>query len=146
MNQLSHWNPFQSIVPIEANVGMNQLLRDFGMRSLLGKVDAPDIRIDVSENHKGYIVKADIPGATKDDIDVAVEGRLVSITARSSAKTEKKDGAALYTERREGQVCRSFSLPAEVDVKAASAKYEHGVLSLTLPKKSKGDSHRVKVG
>lgn len=145
MNQLTHWNPFKAMARVEPGSGLDQLFRDFGMRPFAAQFDVPDIRIDVSESDKAYTIKADIPGAKKDDIDVAVDGRQVSITSRSSSKTEKKDETSLYTERSEGQVYRSFTLPAEVDQKGAQAKYENGVLSLTLPKRANGNNHRVKI-
>lgn len=145
MNQLTHWNPFRSLTRSEPTGGLDQLFRDFGMRPWLSPLEAPDIRIDVSETDKAYTIKADIPGAKKDDIDVAVEDRQVSISARSSSKFEKRGETSLYSERSEGQIYRSFSLPVEVDDKGAEAKYEDGVLTLTLPKKANGSTHRVKV-
>lgn len=143
MNQLTHWNPFKALARSESNSGFEQLFRDFGLRPIVGQLEVPDIRIDVNESDKAYLVKADIPGAKKEDIDVAVDGRQVTISAKSSS--EKKDETALYCERTEGQVYRSFMLPAEVDESGAEAKYEDGVLNLTLPKKANGSTRRVKV-
>lgn len=145
MSQLTHWNPFKALTRAEGSGGIDQLFREFGMQPFFTRLAVPDIRIDVSESDKAYTIKADIPGAKKEDIDVSVEGRQVSITARSSRKSETKDETSLYSERSEGQVFRSFTLPAEVDDKGAEAKYADGVLSLTLPKKSNGNNHRVKV-
>jgi HSP20 family protein len=146
MNQLTHWNPFRTTGRGEMASGLDALLRDFGMRPLAGMPDAPDIRIDVSESDKAYSIKADIPGVRKEDIDVAVEGRQVSISAKARSKSEKKDETSIYTERSEGQAVRAFTLPVEVDEKRAEAKYENGVLSLVLPKKANGKNHRIKVG
>lgn len=145
MNQLTHWNPFRSLARSEPTGGFDQLFRDFGMRPLLGQFDLPEIRIDVGESDKAYTIKADIPGMKKEDIDVAVEGRQVSISARSSRQAERKDETSLYTERNEGQVYRSFLLPAEVDDSGAEAKYENGVLNLTLPKRADAGHRRLKV-
>jgi HSP20 family protein len=148
MNQITNWNPLRSLTRHEPISGFDQLFRDFGMRPLLGPLgplELPEIRIDVAENDKAYTIKADIPGVRKDDIDVAVEGRQVSITARSTHQMEKKDLTSLYTERNEGQFFRSFTLPGEVDDGAAEAKYTDGVLNLTLPKRSNGGHKRVKI-
>ena len=145
MNQLTHWNPFKALTRSEPGGGFDQLFRDFGMRPFFGQFDVPDIRIDVGENDKAFTIRADIPGAKKEDIDVAVDGRQVSITARSASRTEKKDETFLYTERSEGQVSRSFMLPAEIEDGQAEAKYEDGVLKLMLPKKANGNNHRIKV-
>jgi len=145
MNQLTHWNPFQAMARTDANAGFDQLLREFGMRPFFARYDVPDIRIDVGETDQAYTIKADIPGAKKEDIDVAVEGRQVSITAKSSRSAEDTDDAMFYTERSEGQVYRSFTLPAEVEDKGAEAKYADGVLTLTLPKRAFGNNQRIKV-
>ena len=145
MNQLTHWNPFKAMARAEPVGGFDQLFRDFGIRPMFAPFDAPDMRIDVSENDRAYTIQADIPGAKKDDIDVAVEGRQVSITAKSMRSIEKKDETRLYTERSEGQVFRSFTLPAEVEDKGAEAKYADGVLTLTLPKRANGNNQRIKV-
>jgi HSP20 family protein len=145
MNQLTHWNPFKALARNEAGGGFDQLFRDFGVRPFFGQFDVPDIRIDVGENDKAFTIRADIPGARKEDIDVAVDGRQVSITARSASRTEKQDETFLYTERSEGQVSRSFMLPAEVEDTQAEARYEGGVLKLMRPNKAMGNNHRIKV-
>lgn len=137
MNQLTHWNPFKALARTESTTGFDELFRNFGM--------VPDIRLDVSESDKTYTVKADIPGVKKEDIDVAVDGRQVTISAVASRQTETKGETSLCTERSEGQVYRSFALPVEVDAAAAQARYENGVLDLTLPKKPNGNGKRIKI-
>jgi HSP20 family protein len=105
----------------------------------------PEIRIDVSEDEKAYRVEADLPGVKKDDINVSVEGRQVEFSAEARHKVEKKRESFLYTERSEGRVYRSFTLPSEIDSKAVEARYDGGVLSLILPKKDNGRSNRIAV-
>lgn len=146
MSQLTQWNPFRSLARIDPARDFDQMFREFGLRPTFPTMELPDIRIDVGESDKAYTVRADIPGARREDIDVEVDGRQVSITARASRKVEKKDEKSLYTERSEGEVFRSFSLPTEVDGSGTVAKYEDGVLALTLPKKTDGNSKRIKVG
>lgn len=145
MNQLTHWNPFKSLVKSSPQGELDEIFRSFGMRPFLEQLQVPDIRLDVSETDKAYAIKADIPGVRKEDIDVSVDGRQVTISATTSEKSEKKGKSSLYTERCEGQVYRSFSLPCEVDGKGAQARYENGVLDLTLPKKANGNDHRIKI-
>lgn len=98
--------------------------------------------LDVAETELGYTVKLEMPGVAKDDIKVSVEGRKVSLQAESadsanSANTdETKDGErVLYRERSATRYARSFTLPVEVDQAESGAKLEHGVLTLTLPKR-----------
>ena len=92
--------------------------------------------LDVAETDLGYTVKLEMPGVAKDDIKVSVEGRKVSLQAQSVNTDEKKDGErVLYRERSVTSYARSFTLPVEVDQAESGAKLEHGVLTLTLPKR-----------
>ena len=145
MNHLTHWNPFKSLAKAEASGGFDDLLRGFGLRPLLNRFDVPEIRLDVNENDKAYLIKADIPGVDKENIEVTVDGRQVTITAKSTREATRTDETSLYSERSEGQVYRSFALPAEVDSKTAQAHYDKGVLALTLPKKADGNGKRIAV-
>jgi HSP20 family protein len=93
-------------------------------------------RLDVSERDNAYEVRAELPGAKKDDISVDIDGSWVSITAKANTQGEKKEGEKLlYSERNHESYARSFELPQAVDSAKAVAKFENGVLTLTLPKK-----------
>ena len=95
------------------------------------------IRIDVSEDKNAYRVHADVPGTRKEDIQVTVDGNVVTIRAEAKRASEQKDGEkVLRTERFVGTVSRSFQLPYEIDLASAEAKYQDGVLDLTLPKRT----------
>ena len=94
------------------------------------------IKVDVAEKDGAYVVRAEIPGVAKDDIQVSIEGNQVTIGAEVKRESEKKEGErVLHTERYVGSAFRSFTLPAELDEAASAAKYENGVLELTLAKK-----------
>jgi HSP20 family protein len=76
------------------------------------------------------------PGRAKDDIQVSIEGSEVTIGAEVKAESETKDGQRVVrSERYSGSVYRAFTLPVEIDEAASNAKYENGVLELTLSKK-----------
>ncbi len=97
---------------------------------------AVSIKVDVAEKDNAYVVHAEIPGVRKDDIQVSIEGNQVTIGAEVKRETEKKDGSrVLHTERYYGSAYRSFTLPSELDEAASTAKYENGILELTLAKK-----------
>ncbi|MDF1483351.1 Hsp20/alpha crystallin family protein [Extensimonas sp. H3M7-6] len=104
------------------------------------------IKIDVKEDDAAYTVHAEIPGVPKDDIQVSIDGNVVSLRAEVQQKDEKKEGEkVLRSERYYGAVERSFQLPADVDAAQAKAKYDNGVLTLTLPKKQSGATQRLKI-
>jgi HSP20 family protein len=98
-----------------------------------------DMKLDVIENDKEYQVKAEIPGARKEDIRVNVEGNYVTISAEvkeEKKETRKEDGErVLLQELRYGSVSRGFTLPQDVDGSKTSARFENGVLSISLPKR-----------
>ncbi|MDH3461564.1 MAG: Hsp20/alpha crystallin family protein [Burkholderiaceae bacterium] len=107
---------------------------------------APQIKLDVSEAEGVYTVKADIPGVRKEDVDVQIDGNLVTISAETKqSKDDKKDGRVLRSERQYGYATRSFSLANAVDESKARAKYADGVLELMLPQKSGSASKRVAI-
>lgn len=92
--------------------------------------------LDVAESDSAYTLSFDLPGLTKEQLKVTVEGRRVSVTASATANTETREGErVLYRERSAAQYARTVSLPAEVDQSTSSAKLENGVLTLTLAKK-----------
>lgn len=146
MKQMSNWTPFRSLTGIDVPAGFDEFFRGFGMRPAWRELEVmPEIRIDVSEDDKSYKVKADIPGVKKEDIEISIEGRQVEISAETHNKVEKKTESCLYTERHDGRMYRSFILPAEVDSKHVEAKYDGGVLSMTLAKMPNGKGQRITV-
>lgn len=104
------------------------------------------IKVDVKETDAGYTVQADLPGVPKEDIHVSVDGNIVSLRAEVRQLDQKTEGEkVLRSERYYGAVARSFQLPAEIDAAQAKAKYDHGVLTLTLPKKVHNASQRLSI-
>jgi HSP20 family protein len=95
------------------------------------------IKMDATETENCYLIHAEMPGVKKDDIDVAIEGNQVTITAEVKQTWEKKEGDRLLrNERYFGNIYRSFTLPAELDESASVAAYDSGVLELKLVKKA----------
>ena len=102
------------------------------------------IKVDVKETDKLYTVLAEIPGVAKEDIHVSLDGNVVTLRAevkQHDAHTE--DEKLLRSERYYGAVSRSFQLPMEIDQAQSRARYDNGVLMLTLPKKLTGGSQRL---
>jgi HSP20 family protein len=104
-----------------------------------------EIRIDVKEDDKGYEIRAEVPGVKKDEIRVAIDGNLVSISTEVKEEKETSGKRMLVKELYVGSSARSFTLPHEVDGKAAMAKYENGVLTLHLPRAKEGAGRMIKI-
>lgn len=106
----------------------------------------PSIKMDVQEQGDSYLVHAELPGVKKEDIHVVVEGNLVSISAEVKQEKETKEGdRVLRSERYFGKVSRSFQLEQDLDDTLASAKFNDGVLELTLPKRIASPSKRLTI-
>lgn len=104
------------------------------------------IKIDVKENDQGYTVQAEVPGVNKEDIHVSVDGNVVTLRAEVKQQdSQAKEDKLLRSERYYGAVSRSFQLPMDIDQSQAKAKYDNGVLTLTLPKKTAGKAQRLTI-
>ena len=104
------------------------------------------IKVDVKETDGGYTVQAEVPGVPKEDIHVSIDGNVVSLRAEVRQHDQKTEGEkVLRSERYFGSVARSFQLPVDVDAAQAKAKYDNGVLTLTLPKTQGGNAQRLSI-
>ena len=104
----------------------------FDMSDMMGPAG---FRVDVRENDKDYKLEAELPGVSKDKLNVSVEDGTLTISADlNEEKKEDRDGY-LYSERRSGHVERCFNLEG-IDVDNIKADYENGVLAVTLPKEA----------
>ncbi|CAB1370596.1 Hsp20/alpha crystallin family protein [Denitratisoma oestradiolicum] len=126
---------------------LDDFFRGFLVRPVeIGQGDMPSVKIDVKEQEKAYVVHAELPGINKEDIHVNIDGSMVSISAERKQEKEVKEGErVLRTERYFGKVSRSFQLGQEIDDNKARAKFNDGVLELTLPKKATTQARRLAI-
>ena len=139
MTALQVYGPF-------ADAGFEDFVRGFFKPLRQVREGAAPIKVDVVEKGDSYVVKAELPGVRKDDIQVTVEGNQVTIAAEVKRASEQKDGERLVrSERYFGSVYRSFVLPVEIDEAASNAKYEDGVLELTLTRKAESAARKLSI-
>jgi HSP20 family protein len=101
--------------------------------ALAAAISSPNL--DVREEKDHYTVRADMPGADKDSLKVNVEGRLLTIAGdRTSVQETKDNDKVVRSERSMAHFERAIQLPGAVKANAVDAKYDNGVLTLTLPK------------
>lgn len=111
-----------------------------------GNGNGVQIKVDVTEDEKAYTVQADIPGVNKEDINVAIDGNQVAISAEVKRENEAHEGTRmLRTERYYGKTYRSFALGQEVDETTSEARYANGVLQLVLPKKAAQSARKLTI-
>lgn len=129
MGNITRYDPFGDL---------DDLFKGFFVRPMVFEGDRPaQIKMDVKEEDKAYLVQAELPGVKKEEIQVTIDGNQVAISAEVKRGKEEKQGEkVLRSERYYGKVYRAFSLGQDVDEGAAQARYEGGVLELKLPKKS----------
>lgn len=137
IKELAEWDPFES--------AFRNMLRPWRMSKELET--APQIRLDVDESDAEYLIKAEVPGVRKEDIDVRIDGNQVTISAEVKKETEEKKGTrVLRSERQYGFASRSFLLDTAVDDAKADAKYANGVLTLKLPKRAQEGKRKLTIG
>jgi HSP20 family protein len=143
-NQLTPFEPFSDLMSFDPLRGFEELLREFGRPGQL-RQEIPAIRLDVEETDQAYDISADIPGVSKDDIKVEIDGNRVVISAERKQDTEEKRGNTVRSERHWGRQYRAFTLQWPVDDTKAEARYENGVLKLNLPKQAQAGKHRLEI-
>ena len=126
--------------------------REFGrlVRGVFGEdptdgMSAAAYPVNIWEDDEAVHVEAELPGFTKDQIDITIEQGTLQISAERDQQTQQKNGSPVLMERQRSRYFRSFSLPAAVQDDSVSAKCDNGVLYLTLPKRPEVKPRRIKV-
>jgi HSP20 family protein len=143
---IDRWDPFREAISLRD--AMNSLLQDSFVRP--GGVPAQSgvsaLALDVGETENEFVIKAALPGVKPEDVQITVHGDTLNIRGESKIEEEKKNEHWHLRERRHGVFQRSLSLSAPVDSDKARAEFEHGVLTLTLPKSEAAKPRQIKVG
>jgi HSP20 family protein len=140
MKTLEIWNPFRELDEVQ-----NRLSTFFGgapelrfPRRLFGNGDIalPDWspQVDISEDEREYLVKADLPEMKKEDVKVTVENGVLSISGERKTEKEEKKKKFHRIERSYGTFLRTFALPENTDSAKIAAEFKEGVLKVHLPK------------
>ena len=126
---------------------MDRLFDDFFSRSPFRPLERGDWMpaVDVSEDQKEIVVHAEIPGMDKKDIDISLNGRVLTIQGERKQEREEKDKNYHRMERKHGSFTRSFELPADVDGDKVEAEYKNGVLQLNLPKTKERSVKKIEI-
>lgn len=129
-NTLSGYNPFQEMENLERSF-FNEPFRFFGNDALAA------FKTDITDNGSEYVLEADLPGFDKKDIHLDIDGDLLTIRAERNATREETDkkNNLICCERSFGAYSRQFDLSG-VEADGIKAKYDNGVLKLTMPKKA----------
>ena len=136
MSLLTRWDPMQDIQEFEKRLsswmGRAPGTKDLGKESMRVMEWAP--LVDISEDDKEYVIKADLPEVKKDDVKISVHDGVLSISGERKYEKEEKGKKYHRVERSYGSFERSFTVPADAEEEKVSAQFKDGVLMVHLPK------------
>jgi HSP20 family protein len=101
--------------------------------------------LDVYDEKDNFVVKAELPGLKKEDIDINVHNGVLTISGERKQEAEKKEGQTFRSERYFGRFQRSVTLPAAVDMSKVKASYKDGVLTIDLPKAEEAKPKQIAI-
>lgn len=103
------------------------------------------MKVDVVDREKEILVRAELPGVKKDDIDITVDDQQVTIKATTSHEEKEEEGEYYRHEISRGEYHRSFALPTKVNIDKVKTTFKDGVMELTLPKTEPSKRRKIKV-
>ena len=116
------------------------------MMEEMGPFEGRMPKVDMLDRESEYVIRAELPGVKKDDVEVTLTENTVTIEAMTSHEEKEEKDKYYRREISRGEFRRSLTLPGSVDDAKASADFKDGVLELTLPKTEKTSGKKVKVG
>ncbi len=132
MSNLTRWEPVREMMTLRE--AMDRLFDDAFTRPLNARDGWSTPAIDMYQTDNEVVVKAAIPGFKADDVQINVTGDVLTLRGEMKYEEEKKDKAWHIREQRWGTFERSVTLPTDVKADKASADFEDGILTITLPK------------
>lgn len=144
---LARWTPYRDVMSVRDE--MNRLFNEFFGRStgeegtwFSGAWTPP---VDIYETDEALVMKAELPGFSKDDIGIELKENTLVIRGERKREDEIKEGSYHRVERAYGAFQRSFLLPTTVDHEKVNASYKDGILELRLPKVAAAQPKRIAV-
>ena len=141
---MQRWDPFSEMTTLRQ--AMDQLLAESFVRPSGGQAAGMlAVPLDILERGDALVVRASLPGVKPDDLDINVQQNVLTITGQVQEERSSEQGNYHLAERRSGRFARAVSLPVPVNAEGAEATFEHGVLTLTLPKAEQARTRRIPI-
>jgi len=148
MSSITRWDPFRELDDLQ-----NRLSTIFGRAPVNKEGDKREALtvaewaplVDIVEDEKNYVVKAELPGLKKEEIKVGVQNDVLTISGERKYEKEEKDKKFHRIERAYGSFARSFTIPEDSDGEKVSAEFKDGILRVHLPKTEKVKPKQVEV-
>jgi len=144
---MTRWTPESDLVRNRLDRMFNQMLGDFWGGSTLFEPSSRGFlpAVDVRETQDALHFDVELPGMTKEHIDITVENNVLTISGERKFEKETKEGEYHRMERSFGHFSRSFTLPTGVRTDKIDAKFEHGILSIDLPKQEGAKPKKIAI-
>lgn len=142
--EIARWDPFREFRSFKDE--MDRLFDSFFGRWPFERAELGwSPCVDVEEEADHFVVQAELPGLRKEEIKVSITGDTITISGERKREAEEKGKIFHRLERAYGRFSRSITLPGEVEVDKVKAKYENGILTLTLPKSERAISKEIPI-
>ena len=145
MSTMIRWQPVSDLVSLRD--AMDRLFEDsfVSPRNWPAPSGMTEPSLDIFETGSDVVVKAALPGLKPEEVDITMTGDLLNITGETKEETEQKNKNYIRRERRYGSFSRSVTLPEGLEGDKAEAKFENGVLTLTIPKSEQIKPKKIQV-
>lgn len=148
MNQIVQWDPFRELENMHRRLtnlfdSGSRANRQNGNESMFVSEWAPVV--DISEDEKSYLIKAELPEVRKEDVRVTVENGILTLTGERKFEKEEKNKKYHRIERAYGTFARSFALPENIDASKVNASYKDGLLTVAVAKSERAKPKQIEV-
>lgn len=142
---MERWEPFRDMLTLRE--AMDRLFQESFVRPTTAMLSAVrgSFPVDLVESGDSYVIHATMPGINPDNVQITVHNNVLTLRGESGSEEQHKDQNYIMHERQSASFSRTLSLPGPVDADHAQARYEHGVLTLTLPKIAEAQPHQIPI-
>ncbi|HXO41454.1 MAG TPA: Hsp20/alpha crystallin family protein [Thermoanaerobaculia bacterium] len=143
-NHVTRWTPSQQAVAAQPLFRLFDTFFNDAGEDLTTRTWTPPV--DIQETDDAYRIHAELPGMTKDDIQITLENNVLRLSGERKFEKDTKQENYHRIERTYGAFSRSFALPTQVSSDKVEAKFENGVLSIVVPKAEQAKPRRISIG
>lgn len=148
MNTLTHWDPLKEIEGLQSRLstllGRSPVGRKNGEEESITVAEWAPL-VDITEDDKEYLIKAELPEVKKDEVKVSVEHGVLTITGERKFEKQEKNKKYHRVERAYGSFVRTFVVPDDADADKVQAEFKDGVLRVHLPKSEEAKPKQIEV-
>ncbi|HEV8516632.1 MAG TPA: Hsp20/alpha crystallin family protein [Candidatus Limnocylindrales bacterium] len=143
MSMIRRTSPFGELLSLRQ--AMDRLFEDSFVRPRSWALTEGQLPLDVHNTKDELVIRAALPGFRPDDVEITITGDTLTISAQSEQEQRSDEEGWMYREIHSGSVTRTVALPSDLDTEKASARFENGMLRLTIPKAEQAKPRQVKI-